>query len=65
MPHLQKFYFRHHEFIDDDFEVTEYHSEINRFTSSFWTEAQSIFELEIDVNDSSWSEITYTIHPYK
>jgi hypothetical protein len=65
MPHLREFYFQHHEFIDDDFEVTEYHTRINRFMSSFWIERRSIFELEIDVSGSLSSKIIYSMHPYR
>jgi hypothetical protein len=65
MPYLREFSLQHHEFIDDDFEITENHKRINQFISSFWISHQYIFELAIDVNDWSWSEIIYSIHPYR
>jgi hypothetical protein len=65
MPHLRELDFQHHEFIDDDFEVTKYHKLINRFRSSFWLMRQLVFELAVDVNDWTWSELIYSIHPYR
>jgi hypothetical protein len=53
IPYLKEFYLQHHEFIDDDFQVTEFHTR------------HYILELTIDVNDGSWSEIIYSIHPDK
>jgi hypothetical protein len=65
IPQLQEFYLQHHEFTDDDFEVTEYHTLMDQFNSQFWITRRHIFELAIDVNDWSWSEIIYSIHPYR
>ena len=65
MLHFRELYLQHHEFIDDDFALTEYHTLLNGFTSSFWLERQLVFEFTIDVNDWSWSEIVYSIHPFR
>ena len=65
IPCLRELCLRHHEFIDDDFEVTQYHRLIHQFNSSFWIIRRHVFEMAVDVNNWSWGEIIYSIHPYK
>jgi hypothetical protein len=66
MPYFEEFWLQHHEYIDDDFQITQFHTLItNQFHSSFWNTQHYISELAIDINDWSWSEIIYSIHPYR
>ncbi|CAF3151709.1 unnamed protein product, partial [Rotaria sp. Silwood2] len=65
IPNLRKFEFKHHEFIEDNFEFTIHHALIHRFTSSFWIKRHWFIELIIDILDWSGIEIIYSIHPYR
>jgi hypothetical protein len=48
MPSLNIFIFRYSDTIDDDFQMTDYHSLISCFTSSFWIDRKWIFKLLIE-----------------
>ncbi|UJR32689.1 hypothetical protein I4U23_020148 [Adineta vaga] len=65
IPHLKELSLQHHEYIDDDFQITNYHTAINQFTSWFWYTRGLIFDVTIDVNDWSWYEIIYSIHRFE
>src|SRR5262249_17480230 len=43
LPHLVNFYFEYCKIINDNFQVTQNHAQINRFTSSFWLKRRWIF----------------------
>ncbi|CAF4237710.1 unnamed protein product [Rotaria magnacalcarata] len=60
MPSLIKFIFRYTDTIDDEFELTFYHSLINRFSSSFWIDRKWVFKLFIEED-----ELIYSIRPYQ
>ncbi|CAF2033047.1 unnamed protein product [Rotaria magnacalcarata] len=60
MTSLIRFTFRYSDIIDDEFELTFYHSLINRFTSSFWIDRKWFFKLFIKEN-----ELIYSIRPYQ
>ncbi|CAF4351100.1 unnamed protein product, partial [Rotaria magnacalcarata] len=60
MTSLIRFIFRYSDIIDDEFELTFYHSLINRFTSSFWIDQKSFFKLFIEED-----ELIYSIRPYQ
>mgnify|MGYP001039548468 FL=1 len=63
MIEFKEFIFQHHDFLDDDFQLTEYHLLLNQFRSSFWINKKHYFDLTIDVNDRSWTEIIYSLRP--
>jgi hypothetical protein len=60
MPSLNIFIFRYSDTIDDDFQMTDYHSLISSFTSSFWIDRKWIFKLLIEED-----ELIYSIRPYE
>ncbi|CAF5066253.1 unnamed protein product, partial [Rotaria magnacalcarata] len=60
MTSLIRFTFRYSDIIDDEFELTFYHSLINRFTSSFSIDRKWFFKLFIEEN-----ELIYSIRQYQ
>ncbi|CAF4649804.1 unnamed protein product, partial [Rotaria magnacalcarata] len=60
MTSLVRFIFRYNDIIDDEFELTFYHSLINRFTSSFRIDRKWFFNLFIEED-----ELIYSIRPYQ
>lgn len=60
MTSLIKFIFRYSDIIDDEFELSFYHSLINRFTSFFWIDRKWFFKLFIEED-----ELIYSIRPYQ
>lgn len=57
---LEKFYFEYYEPIDEVNRSPWYLHKSDQFISSFWTEWQWLFEVEINYNS-----IIVLIHPYK
>ena len=62
IPHLRKFNFEFHKQFWFRNEFTSYHTQINRFTSSFWTKRDWIFELEIVSLNIDHVTMQYSIH---
>jgi hypothetical protein len=60
MPSLEIFIFRYSDTIDDDFQMSDYHSLTSCFTSSFWIDQKWIFKLLIEED-----ELIYSIRPYE
>jgi hypothetical protein len=63
MPHLRRFEFQHCEFVLFEFEFTQHHALLRRFTSPFWTKRRWIIELTIEIFHWIGIGITYSIHP--
>ncbi|UJR08707.1 hypothetical protein I4U23_012964 [Adineta vaga] len=65
MPRLHSFHFMNHQSMGDSFDITPYHESIQGFTSRFWIERQWIFQVQINLNYLSRTNIFYSIHPNK
>ncbi|UJR32579.1 hypothetical protein I4U23_020039 [Adineta vaga] len=57
---LRTFDFKYEENIDEDLEVTPYHTSINRFNSSFWLKRKSQFRIYINTDLWNGDTIIYS-----
>ncbi|CAF4422157.1 unnamed protein product, partial [Adineta steineri] len=64
LPQLQKFYFRHDEIIDSNFNVIKFYEQINQFNSLFWIERQWISNLSISISGTICKQIMFSVSPY-